>query len=99
MEAKFAQYGKLETVTLINPLAATGKSDLVSEDPVQEKTDPKSEALDSPIQPATEESDEATDKNTTESSIKTKKAPCTYHNLANLKTNRDLQLSELRLPF
>eukprot|EP00029_Vermamoeba_vermiformis_P011877 TRINITY_DN6684_c0_g1_i1.p1 TRINITY_DN6684_c0_g1~~TRINITY_DN6684_c0_g1_i1.p1 ORF type:complete len:541 (-),score=88.99 TRINITY_DN6684_c0_g1_i1:345-1967(-) len=75
LEAKFAQYGKLETVTLINPLAATGKSDLVSEDPVQEKTDPKSEALDSPIQPATEESDEATDKNTTESSIKTKKAP------------------------
>ncbi len=79
LEQKFAQYGKLETVTLINPLSATGKSDVVSEDPVQEKADPKSEATDSPIQPATEESNEATDKATTENSTKTKKTTGTQH--------------------
>jgi hypothetical protein len=79
LEQKFAQYGKLETVTLINPLVATGKTDVVPEEPVQEKPDPKAEATDeSPIQPATEESNEGADKTTAENSIKAKKTICTY---------------------
>ena len=60
LEQKFAQYGKLETVTLINPLSIAGKSDVLSEEHAQEKYEHVSETSDSAIQTPSEESGEKT---------------------------------------